>query len=211
MIKVDKFNFWTSIMMSGIAVLSVALYLLLGNTGVIQMHKTWYLFIIGFTVTIWVPVLLELIFKLNVGKLANISYQSFLILSIIVGSLWGVYSKISFYDTLVHILSGVLIAIIAYSLYKNSGKNNKLSLIWLFVLIFSVSMMSGGLWEIWEFLTDIILDGNSQCVNGLVGRDAVMDTMVDLLCDFGGGLFGASVSVIVEIKNQKPHKLNVDK
>lgn len=210
MIKVNKSNFLISIIMSIIAIVSVLLYLILASTGSIQLHKTWYLFVIGFIVTIWLPVLLELIFKLNIGKLANISYQSFLFLSIIVGSLWGVYSKVSFYDTIVHILSGVLIAFIAYSLFDNSRKNNKLGLIWLFVLIFSVSMMCGGLWEIWEFLTDIILDGNSQCVNGLVGRNAIMDTMIDILCDFGGGIVGASIVVFVESKKCK-QSLVVDK
>lgn len=210
MIKVNKSNFLISIIMSVIAIVSVLLYLILTSTGSIQLHKTWYLFVIGFIITIWLPVLLELIFKLNIGKLANISYQSFLFLSIIVGSLWGVYSKVSFYDTIVHILSGVLIAFIAYSLFDNSRKNNKLGLIWLFVLIFSVSMMCGGLWEIWEFLTDIILDGNSQCANGLVGRNAIMDTMIDILCDFGGGIVGASIVVFVESKKCK-QSLVVDK
>lgn len=205
--KINKFNLWLSLIMTIICVFTIILYYILGSYNIIEMHKIWYLFFIGFLLTSYLPVLLELIFKLKVGKITNISYQSFLFFSILVGSIWRMYDKIACYDIIVHALSGVLIALIAYSLFANYRKNNKLSLIWLFILVFSVSMACGGLWEIWEFVTDILLDGNSQRVNGLVGRDAVMDTMLDILCDFGGGVIGAIISVFIERKNNKQTNL----
>lgn len=205
--KINKFNLWLSLIMTIICVFTIILYCILGSYNIIEMHKIWYLFFIGFLITAWIPVLLELIFKLNIGKIANISYQSFLFFSILVGSIWRMYDKLACYDIIIHALSGVLIALIAYSLFANYRKNNKLSLIWLFILVFSVAMACGGLWEIWEFVTDILLDGNSQRVNGFMGRDAVMDTMLDILCDFCGGVIGATISVSIEKKYNKQTNL----
>ena len=54
----------------------------------------------------------------------------------------------------------------------------------------------------WEFFTDIILNGNSQNAVGLIGREAIMDTMVDIVCDFVGGIVGAIVCLVIEIKNK---------
>ena len=70
----------------------------------------------------------------------------------------------------------------------------------MFIIVFSITMMSGALWEIWEFVTDILLDGNSQRFMGFTGQDALMDTMIDILCDFGGGVVGSIIAVVIHKK-----------
>jgi len=198
-----KFNLWVSIISSIVGIISGALYYILVGTNVIVAHKISYLFLLGYIATSWIPFILQLLLKIKIDKVANIVYQLFLFFSILVGSLWGMYGSMPSYDIILHTMSGLVIAFIAYSLFKNSKKNNSLSLAWLFVLIFSITMMCGGLWEIWEFSTDILLGGDSQRVGDLVGRAAIMDTMIDILCDFVGGIVGSIFVVLIERKCRK--------
>ena len=119
-----------------------------------------------------------------------------------VGSLWQVYKLWTPFDKIIHFGSGVMIALFAYALFKES-KNNKISLFWLFMLTFSIAMMCGGVWEIWEFTTDILFHNDAQITEDLIGRMAIMDTMYDIICDFVGGLIGATIAVLLECKKRK--------
>ena len=71
-------------------------------------------------------------------------------------------------------------------------------------------MMCGGVWEIWEFVTDGILGNNGQVWQGLSGRAALMDTMTDIICDCCGGIVGAVVAVILEWKSRKKKELQAN-
>ena len=69
---------------------------------------------------------------------------------------------------------------------------------WLFVLIFSIAVMGAGVWEIYEFVSDGLIGNNAQIFEGLVGREALTDTMIDVICGTVGGIIGAVVAVIIE-------------
>ena len=65
-------------------------------------------------------------------------------------------------------------------------------------------MMIGGVWEICEFAYDGILVGqNTQRWQGFIGREALYDSMFDLISDFLGSLISA---VIVFIDRRKLEK-----
>ena len=199
-----KFSLWSGIISSIICAITAIIYYSLVFSNVIEIHKISYLFLIAFLGTSWVPYLLELIFKWQINKYAIISYIVFLFLSTIMGSLWGMYGIFEHYDTIIHALSGVIIALIAYSLFENSKSSKSVSMGWMFVVIFSITMACGGLWEIWEFVTDLLMDGNSQRFMGFSGQAALMDTMIDIICDFSGGILGSIVAVILykrKVKN----------
>lgn len=201
----QKFTLWASIVSSIIGGVAGAIYFVLATAGVVNYRDIAPLLFVAFLIVVWIPVAFELIFKIKIEKHSNICYQAFMILSIIVGSIWGIYDLIAYYDIFIHTLSGVLIAIIAYSLITSS-KNIKLGAFWMFVVVFAITMACGGLWEIWEFVTDILMNGNSQRVVGFVERAAVMDTMIDLICDMTGGILGGSICVISYNKKLKAHK-----
>ena len=194
--------FWTAIASTGIAIINLIIYTVLACLNFVEMRYLSYLFLIGFVVCAWLPFLLNLLFKMKIGLTISICYQVFLILSMLVGSLWRVYSLWTPYDKIIHFASGIIIALIGYVLFKES-KHSKLSLPWLFVLTFSIALMCGAVWEIWEFSTDIIMNLNSQLTEGLVGRLAIMDTMYDIICDCCGGFIGAVVSVVLEWNKRK--------
>lgn len=196
---------WTSIASTCVGVLNLILLIVLSATNIVSANFLSYMFLLGFFVTTWIPFCVYLIFKTNINLFVLICYEVFLVLSLLVGSLWHVYNLFGAFDIIVHFASGVLIALIAYMFFSNS-KKNKVGLVWLFLIVFSVSMMCGGVWEIWEFVTDAILKNDSQITGGLVGRAAIMDTMTDIICDFAGGIVGGVVVVLMEISNRKKTK-----
>lgn len=193
----NKKNLWLCIATSIIGVVNLILYAVLAGVGIVETRWISYMFLIGFFVCTWIPFLLNILFKKNFSMTVLISYQVFLILSLLAGSLWRVYGMWSPFDQIIHFASGVLIALIAYAFFSDS-KKSKLSLAWLFVLTFSISMMCGGLWEIWEFVTDGLFGNNAQIYDGFVGRAALFDTMYDIICDFGGAILGGIAAVFIE-------------
>ena len=175
-----KFSLWSGIISSIICAITAIIYYSLVFSNVIEIHKISYLFLIAFLGTS----------EVGVPRCTVI--------------LWGMYGIFEHYDTIIHALSGVIIALIAYSLFENSKSSKSVSIGWMFVVIFSITMACGGLWEIWEFVTDLLMDGNSQRFMGFSGQAALMDTMIDIICDFSGGILGSIVAVILykrKVKN----------
>lgn len=200
---------WISIISTLIAVVNLIVYTILACLDIVEMRYLSYLFILGYLICAWIPFLLNYIFKIKFGHVVIITYQMFLILSLLVGSLWQVYKLWTPFDKIIHFGSGVMIALFAYALFKES-KNNKISLFWLFMLTFSIAMMCGGVWEIWEFTTDILFHNDAQITEDLIGRMAIMDTMYDIICDFVGGLIGATIAVLLEWKKRKVKEDSVE-
>lgn len=197
-----KFSLLTFIIASIVAIINLAVYVPLACTGVVNLDWLSFMFLLGYIVLAWVPFLLAVIFKKYLNKTIIISYQIFLVLSIVVGSLWKVYSMWDPYDNIVHTASGVMIALIGYWFLCNNKKNS-VSLFWVFFISFSIAMMCGGVWEIWEYVTDGIIGNNAQVWQGLVGREALADTMTDIICDFCGGIVGGVCAVFLEWKSRK--------
>lgn len=197
MSKNRKLVLYVSIVFSVIGVINLVLYAIFTNCGVAKGRDMGYLFAIGFIATVWIPMAMNLLFKSKFKLTLLLSYEVFMYLSIAVGSMWSGYTLIWGYDKIIHFISGVLFALLGYNLFKN-GKINTASLVWIFIISFSISMMSGGVWEIYEFTTDILIGNNAQGTLGKIGRDAIMDTMLDLCCDCGGAVIGAFWSVLLE-------------
>ena len=204
-----KVNFWIGIGASAVTLANLIACLVVHFQGIREMRALSYAFLAGYLVLSWLPYLLNIIFKMKFDLTISICYQVFLILSMIVGSLWQVYGLWQPFDKVIHCASGVLIALIAYDIFKNSKKQD-ISLVWIFILTFAVSMMCGGVWEIWEFVTDGLLGNNAQITAGLVGREAIMDTMLDIVCDFVGGLVGGAIATVLEWQERKKLKENFD-
>ena len=203
-----KLNFFMlSIINSGIALVSISLFYIIVSANIIVSNNRALLAFFFILICAWLPYLIEIIFKLKITKLSLIFYHVFLVLSLILGSMWDFYTLIPYYDSALHTLSGVLIAFIVYTLFKNTKNNNNLGLVWLFVLIFSTCLAGGALWEIFEFVSDLITNGNMQKCLNLVGRDAIKNTMIDLICDTLGALIATIVIVFTEHKTRKNNNL----
>lgn len=129
-------------------------------------------------------------------------FLAFLWCAIFLGEGFGFYYKIPLWDDTLHFLSGMMAAALGFSLtdmilsQKNSEKAyTPPPLIYaLFSLYFAAFI--GVLWEFYEFAFDGILGLNMQkfaapdkdgVMRELVGREALRDTVTDLLTDTAGG------------------------
>ena len=120
------------------------------------------------------------------------------------------YAQIAMWDILVHFLMGMLVAVLSIyilnvTVYKKDIGRHNLGFTVLFMICFSVVV--GVLWEIGEFVVDIIFDSGFQrymTYDGtlLIGQKALIDTMVDLVIDFAGALMGVGF-VLIALKIDK--------
>lgn len=150
-----------------------------------------------------VPFLFRIIFKRKLPVTITISYYLFLIVSVLLGALLKVYSSDSFWNKIVHGLSGVIFSMFALiilrgTIYKNGAAAGK-TFVFFFVLCFGIAV--GTVWEFWEFFIDGVCGSNLQqwadsAGTALVGRSALADTMFDLISDTIGALITATTSAI---------------
>jgi uncharacterized membrane protein YjdF len=122
------------------------------------------------------------------------------------------YEKFNWWDSMLHTLTGSMIAILGFSIVNSINYSKKHSmnidpvLVALFAICFAITI--GVLWEIVEYGVDGTFGTNMQRYADLytsvdfVGRRALMDTMKDLMLD----TIGASVIAIIgfiSIRHQK--------
>ena len=141
----QKRNLLISIIFSGITLINLILFVILSSVNVVGVSYIDYLFFLGAFLAIWVPNLINKLFKVNINFVVALCYQIFLFLSIVIGSVWKLYNVFDFYDIIMHFTSGVLIVIIAYSVISNS-KNISANLFWTVLVCFSIAMMGGAVW-----------------------------------------------------------------
>lgn len=116
----------------------------------------------------------------------------FVFVSIFLGSILEFYSKVYFYDKLVHLLSGVLTGVLAIKiLNKLNIKGNVINII--FIIIFSLAVAVS--WELFEYFSDLILKGDVQHVL----TTGINDTMTDVI----SALLGCIIFSILTIKTNK--------
>jgi hypothetical protein len=130
---------------------------------------------------------------------------AFIIGSWLFGENFGFYERFWWWDDVLHLMSGLILAIIGLFVvyYLQARYNAALHplLVALFTFTFAVTL--GVVWEVFEFAVDALLGGNMQRWNApadvvLLGREyqgaAVRDTMSDLIIDSIGA---AIVSAVV--------------
>ena len=201
-----KRNLLASVICTIIGTLNAVLYMILVDVGVMQFSIMAYLFFIGYLACVWLPFVVDIFTKSDFDTAVIVAYQIFVFVSVVLGSIWRMYDIWTGYDFVIHFASGILVTFIAHSVLERS-KNNKQSQSWHIFTIFAMAVMVGALWEIWEFCWDGILGYNAQQHTGLVGRAALMDTMLDLICDTIGAMIGCIITAIrMNIENKRMHK-----
>lgn len=138
------------------------------------------------------PGVLEKKFSIDVPDYMEVLYFIFLYCAIYLGEVHSFYYLIPNWDTILHAFSGAMLGALGYSLVSilNNAENVKVNLNPLFIALFAFcfAVSVGALWEIYEYLGDGILGLNMQKFRDasgaiLVGRDALKDTMDDIIVD----------------------------
>ena len=127
---------------------------------------------------------LRKILKINLSEKLKISLILFIAGAQIFGTVLEFYHKFLWWDTMLHFVSGIIFYFVGETVIKwLNDKTTKANISTVIIIVFSMffALSSGVVWEIFEFTVDISLGQNMQITTGLSGRDAVMDTMVDLI------------------------------
>lgn len=98
--------------------------------------------------------------KLNYGNVLHFFIYLFLVASLVGGEVYYLYSKIWFFDIILHTLSSFIVSwlfLYFVGLYRGNINN-----ILLMICIFSFAMMIACLWEIIEFSIDRVFDKDMQ-------------------------------------------------
>ncbi len=194
-----------SLIFTGVGIIAGIILITLHSLSLFSAGINEYLLLALFFVVVWLPFILEKIFKFKFYISLIVFYQIYMTCAILVGSMFGVYKLNDWLDKLSHIACGIFFGLLVYFLIKQRKQN--LSPIWMAIFVFSFAMMVGGMWEICEYTFDSLIAGqNTQRYEGLVGREALFDTMFDLICDFIGSLVIAVSVFCYEHKLNKPPK-----
>ena len=163
-----------------------------------------------FNIALCTPFFIKKIFKVTFSPVVSIVFYLYMFVTAFLGVELHFYSKIAIWDILVHFLMGMLLSVLSIyilniTVYKKDIGKHNLGFTAIFMISFAVT--AGVLWEIGEFLVDMIFDSGFQryiTYGGtlLVGQAALIDTMVDLVVDFAGALVGIGF-VLIALKVDK--------
>ena len=148
-------------------------------------------------VAIILPAVLQKRHNFVVPSNMMILYTLFLYGAIFLGEVMAFYYKVPHWDTILHTFSGAMLGALGYSLIsffnKTDGIPVNMSPAFVAFFAFCFSMTMGMLWEVYEFSVDYFFGTNMQkfAVEGgvpLIGQEALMDTMKDIIVDTIGAL-----------------------
>ena len=144
-----------------------------------------------------VPTFVEKKWKIRVPNFMYILYFIFLYCAVYLGEVRNFYFAIPNWDTILHTFSGGMLGALGFILVDllNDSKRVSIHLSPFFVAFFAFcfALACGVIWELYEFTMDSLFQLNMQkymTETGtlLVGREALMDTMQDLVVDTLGSL-----------------------
>ncbi len=166
------------------------------------------------------PFLVKRIFKITFSRVVNIVYYVYVFLSGFVGVVLEWYKTVPGWDIVIHFLMGAVLAILSiyilnYTIYKKDKSRHNLFFTFLFMIIFALAGCV--LWEIGEFVCDLLFDmGYQRYVTyygiTLVGQKALMDTMIDLCFGLLGAISGVLfVYILIQINGRILKTFNIKK
>lgn len=165
-----------------------------------RMKSDYVLMILQCTfgaLVIFLPQRVENHFEIDIPNIIEIIYIIFLFLAIYLGEVRNFYFLFPNWDAVLHFFSAGMLGAVGFMLVNFMTGVEKLNLRlspgFVSFFAFCFALTSGVVWEIYEFMADGILGTNMQkfiTFEGelLIGREAVRDTMEDLILDALGSL-----------------------
>lgn len=212
--KAAKITFiWQRTLM--IVVFLVGLFGMIFNKD--QAARSEYLFICVqsglFLIVSLVPIFINKL-EYDVPDFIYIFFICFCLAHFFCGEILDFFVIFKWWDSMLHTLSGMLIALLSFSLINIMNKNVKnfnLSMGFAILFAFSMAITIGVIWEIIEFAADSWFGLNMQrayvsTLDGrgepFVGQRAVLDTMKDLILDSIGALVVCVICAIFAYKKK---------
>ena len=143
-------------------------------------------------------------FNLDIPDFMESMFLLFLILALVFGEIAEFFVNVLWWDDMLHTLSGLLVAIVGFSIINSANrdpnKNLTISPLLVAVFVFSFSMTVEVVWELFEYTADSLIPSSnmmrtidSQTLIPLSGLAAIEDTMSDITLAFIASL---SISVL---------------
>jgi hypothetical protein len=135
-------------------------------------------------------------------------FYIFLFCSVFLGEILNFYYRFGFWDIILHGFSGAMLGslgfIIVESLNRSKRRYVRLSPLFIALFSFCFAIAAGALWEIIEYTFDGLLNLNMQKFalqdkTLLVGREALSDTMLDVIIDVSSALLVSGIWLVGRI------------
>lgn len=119
--------------------------------------------------------------------LLSVTAAVFVFLACNLGSALGFYDRFYCWDLIMHGIFGFICSFMIFALLIR-WNGSKLNPAGFMVIIFVFTMGIAALWEVWEYLTDLITAGDAQRVAESIalGKSPVADTMEDIMIAMAG-------------------------
>ncbi len=138
------------------------------------------------------PSLIERKFKLDIPDFMESIFLVFILAALMMGEVAEFFVRISWWDDMLHIISGFLVAIVGFSVVNSAVKNPNKTLIInplvIALFVFCFSMTVEIIWELLEYTVDTLISSSnmSRTVDSVTlvpysGLLAMRDTMHDIL------------------------------
>ncbi len=108
-----------------------------------------------------IPIFVTYKFKIHLPITLEITFYLFVFASLILGEVFAFYGPFPFWDIILHLLSGFVIAGIGLSIVEIVNKGEK-SRLFTLIFAFCLSMTLGVMWECLEFAFDITVRTDAQ-------------------------------------------------
>ena len=112
------------------------------------------------------PALVEKNLGIKLPTVLEVIILLFIFAAEILGEMSSYYIKFAWWDTMLHTINGFLCAAVGFALVDIINRNEKfkfeLSPLYMAIVAFCFSMTIGGLWEFFEFGSDILLQTDMQ-------------------------------------------------
>jgi len=162
--------------------------------------------VIGFSL---IPIIFDIASK---GRIPNTLYlfvNIYIIFAGVIGSALSFYTIYSWYDIVIHSFMGYFAGAIGLFFLCVLKDQPRMSIVSIAVFCLSFSLLIEGMWELFEFGVDLLAPSMEMQGVNFPGQNypLVIDTMVDIFCNF----CGAVVFFTHYIIDQKAHKkLGID-
>lgn len=157
-------------------------------------------------------------FIIEVPPLSQTMLNIIIFIGIVIGSYFGMFDKVFWFDTFMHIMSGVVCAVFGYDfavIIQRKKGQCAATLAALFSIMFALSIAVG--WEFYEFLMDTLHGTNLQLAkfgeetamfdiskyHNEYGYLGLFDTMTDMMMNAIGGLCGMVFMIVLRNRKKK--------
>lgn len=157
-------------------------------------------------------------FIIEVPPLSQTTLNLIIFIGIVIGSYFGMFDKISWFDDFMHCMSGFVCAVFGYDfavIIQRKKGQCAATLAALFSIMFALSIAVG--WEFYEFLMDTLHGTNLQLAkegvetamfdlakyNNEYGYVGLVDTMTDMMMNATGGLVGMIFMIVLRNRKKK--------